>query len=256
MIVSNLATYPPRTGNIPEVLRRLSPQVDQVNIVLNEFESVPDECKGFDNVNPILPHEDTKDVGKFLPDVSGADYVLLHDDDILYPPDYVERSIAELEKLPFERAAGGYHGSIYRCPKLKPTIKSIKANIRFRMSPSHIARFRRFLHFGETYHDAILVDQLGTGAVITRGADMPSYEYMRTSQQFVDVRYAKWCAEQGIERVSLPREGSWLRTIKMEESILRGFTYQHHDHVAKEIWSFALKHAGRGDVVASKHQAS
>ena len=247
MIVANLATYPPRAEFLPNVVAAISPQVDRLNIVLNEYASVPEFLSGYSNVNTIIPDHDTKDAGKFFPDCARAEYVLLIDDDIVYPDDFVALSIARMRALGPGRYLGGYHCSIYNRPGLRPiSIKSIKANIRFWVSPSHIVRFRRILFFGHHILNPVIVDQIGSGTAIIRGADFPPYEFMKSSQRFVDVRLARWCFEQGIVRVSLPRKKGWLRGsdsegVVFEETIHGDFTQKHHKHVAREIRSFAFK---------------
>lgn len=247
MIVANLATYPPRLKFLPRVVERIAPQVDCLNIVLNEYESVPDVLHNHDNVNAIIPPHDTKDAGKFYPECSHAEFVLMIDDDVVYPGDFVVRSVERMKSLGSGRYLGGYHCSIYRRPALRPlSIRSVKSNIRFFISPHHIARFREFSHFGHTISDPVIVDQVGSGAAIMRGADLPPYDFMKTSQKFVDVRLARWCHENGIVRVTLPREKGWLRPsssegVDFEETIVHSFTEKHHKHVAKEIRSFAFK---------------
>lgn len=254
MIIANLATYPPRADFLPNVVDAISPQVHQLNIVLNEYDTVPEFLSGYKNVNAIIPDHDTKDAGKFLPDCTQADYVLLVDDDIVYPSDFVALSIARMRALGPGRFLGGYHCSIYRRPALCPiSISSIKANIRFWVSPHQIARFREVLHFGHSVSNSVIVNQIGSGAAILRGSDMPPYAFMRSSQKYVDVRLARWCFEQGIVCVNLPRERDWLRLsdsegIEFEETIYRDFTLKHHKHVAKEIRAFAFKDRRVGHV--------
>ena len=70
MIIANLATYPPRRENLLPVVQAIAPQVDQLNVVLNQYDAELPELVDIPNVKQIIPHEDTKDVGKFYPDVS------------------------------------------------------------------------------------------------------------------------------------------------------------------------------------------
>jgi hypothetical protein len=247
MILANLATYPPRAEFLTNVVDAVSPQVDRLNIVLNEYKDIPEFLSEYTNVNAIIPDHDTKDAGKFFPDSSEAEYVFLIDDDVVYPHDFVALSLDRMRALGAGRYVGGYHCSIYRRPALFPiSAKSLKANVRFWGWPSHIARFRKFFTFGHTTSNPIYVDQVATGAAVMRAREMPPYEFMKTSQKFVDVRLARWCFEQGIMRVNLPREKSWLRQcdsegVIFEETISEDFTQKHHKHVAQEIRSFAFK---------------
>lgn len=246
MIIANLATYPPRQEFLPTVLDRIVPQVDRINLVLNEYVNIPPQMKRYDNVIPILPDHDTKDAGKFYPDASGADYVFFIDDDILYPSDFVSRSVERMKALGDGRFLGGYHCSVYKRPSISPSLRSIKSFIRFKLYPNRVAGYRSFYHFGIKQKKPIYVDQIGSGAAVMRGRDVPSYSYMQTSQKFVDVRLARWCFEQKISKVSLPREAEWLRPcravgVTFEETIHESFTNRHHANVADEIWQFAFR---------------
>ncbi len=241
MIVANLATYPARKNHLRQVVAAISPQVDRLNIVLNEYDAIPQYLSRYTNVHGIIPDHDTKDAGKFYPDTTGATYVVLIDDDIGYPSNFVSTLVESVQATGLARIFAGYHTSIYHRPPISGTVYALKRLVRFYLSPNHIARFRTIHHFGKTLDQNIYVDQIGTGAAIITGADMPSYRHMRSSQKFVDVRIAKWCFERAIPRVSLNRISDWLTYYDVDESIFTTFTQQHPKHVATEIWSYAFK---------------
>ena len=120
MIVANLATYPPRRRNLMRVVADIAPQVDRLNVILNQYDRVPEALSAFGNVVPLIPGEDTKDTGKFYPDVSGAQWVFMVDDDILYPADFIARTLRLARETGIDRFCAGYHGSLYlRRPKPK-----------------------------------------------------------------------------------------------------------------------------------------
>lgn len=243
MICANLATYPPRRSNLLRVVKSVSPQVDRLNVVLNQFSSPLRELQRFENVRQIIPDEDTKDAGKFYPDVSGADFVLLIDDDLIFPEDFVAQSVASLKALG-PGYMGGYHGSVYERPRPAFSLRALRRWLLY--SAGRIADNRRILRFYEGLEHPVLVDQIATNTAIMRGCDLPPFEFMRDSQKFVDVRLARWCFEQGIRPVCLPRTSGWLGEVRFEETIYRGFTRRNPPHVAKEIWSYAFKIEGSG----------
>ena len=241
-IVANLATYPPRRDALPRIVQAIVPQVDQLNIVLNEYDAVPEELAGLDGVNPILPEEDTKDVGKFYPPVSG-DYTLLIDDDIIYPPDYVARTVARFEQIATPRAIGGYHTSTYRLPRPWRGLAECRRLLAFRWD---IAADYRVVHvFFKGLEAHLIVDQVASGCCILRSQDMPPYAYMRDSRKFVDVRLAAWCFEQGIQPVALPRTADWLKPVDYDETIFDDFTSKNPPHVSAEIRRYAFRVPGR-----------
>ncbi len=241
MIQANLATYPPRLSNLENVVRALNPQVDRLNVVLNQFEDVPAFLSDYDKVVPIIPDEDTKDVGKFYPSSEEATYVFFVDDDVVYPAEYIAQSVAAFEKLQNPRSFAGYHCSTYVRPKFSLTPQGARNYFRLVVKPRKIDGYRHFIHFGTTTDRFVLVDQVATNASMMRGSDMPPYAYMRDSQKFVDVRIAKFCFENGIDRVSLPRQKSWLSEVPFEETIVHGFTTTSPAHVGREIWEYAFK---------------
>ncbi len=243
MIVANLATYPSRRQNLEKVVAVISPQVDRLNIVLNQYDTAPDELKKYPNVFPFILEEDLKDVGKFYPDVSDAKYVFLIDDDIIYPSDYVSTTITRFEALASQNCIGGYHGTFYLKPRLSEYLRYPGLLFTYK---KRIADFRKAFGFFNELKMATVVDQIGTGTAILRGKDIPPFEYMRTSPKYVDVRFAHWCFERGIAPVCLPRAADWLGLIGVDESIYASFTTKNPGHVNDEILTYAFKVSSSG----------
>jgi hypothetical protein len=84
----------------------------------------------------------------------------------------------------------------------------------------------------------VLVNQLGTGCAMTRGDLLPPMDYMATSQRFVDVRFARYCHENGIGMVCMARPDQWIRDLQPEESIFESYTRIHHGEQLGEILTF------------------
>ncbi len=110
MIVANLATYPPRRDGMLDVVRALAPQVDRLNVVLNEYDVIPAELASIDRVVPVIPEENTMDVGKFYVQPAAEDLVMYVDDDIYPRADFVSRSVERFCALGPGKWLGGYHG--------------------------------------------------------------------------------------------------------------------------------------------------
>ncbi|MBY5973857.1 glycosyltransferase [Ferrimonas balearica] len=250
MIVANLATYPPRRKNLKPVVEALLPQVDQMNLVLNEYEGALPEFEGITKLNQIVPQSDTKDVGKFYPDVSGADYVLFVDDDLIYPSDYVARTVERFEALGAGSYLGGYHASLYYKPRFTFDPSGLNRYLKS-LNPRRVADFREAYQFNEALEQPTVVDQIATNAAIIRGVDMPPLSFMADSQKFVDVRLARWCFERGIVPVALPKDKDWLGEVTFDETIYHGFTRKNPRHVADEILSYAFKIPGRGKALTT-----
>jgi hypothetical protein len=190
------------------VISALAPQVDRLNLCLNEYRQVPDFLARYPNLHLHLPTEDLKDEGKFIFEVAADDDVLLVDDDILYPPDYVERMLSFHKVLNFPCAIG-VHGIIY--------------SDFFDGRP--LARLVAVFH--EPLVKYMVVNQLGTGTVLTKGRFLPLRSFMQGSAQFVDVRFARHCLAHGVSLICVPRAKGWLRIVNSGgTSIFDSFTRQ------------------------------
>lgn len=244
MLIANIATYPPRAGRLEQVMSIIAPGVDRVNLVLNEFEEIPAHLAKHDNVIPVIPQEDTKDTGKFLPEVGENDLVFLVDDDLIYPTDYFSRSADLYEALGQGKWVGGYHGTYYsRVPK-KITPKKLLQIVPVFMGNRE--PFKNTYHYAKRLSKHRRVAQIGTGTAVLRGNLMPPFEYMRTSQKFVDIRFGRWCAEQGISMVCFSHERDWMNKISFRETIRNTFTRHLPEEVVDEIRSYALGLQGMG----------
>ncbi len=101
--VAYMATMPPRVVALNETIPKILAQVDHLHIYLNEFETIPDVLfhpkittyRSQDHMGDI------GDVGKFLLCHTWHKldaYIFTMDDKIIYPPDYVKKSIEAIEK--------------------------------------------------------------------------------------------------------------------------------------------------------------
>ena len=246
-IVANLATYPARVHRLRSVVAALAPQVDVLNIVLNEYASVPDELPRPSNVRPIVPDVDYKDVGKFHPATAPDDLVFLVDDDLEYPADYVAATRRQVEALGGGPCVYGYHGTVYAKPRFGLSPRRFGRWLRY--GPERILEGKEVHRFGEALDRAVVVDQIGTGTAVLAGSLMPPMEYMLSSRKFVDVRMARWCFERAIDMVCLPRKAGWLSEERQETRIF-DFTRSNPPEVAAEVASFAFKNPRRGRVYA------
>ena len=220
--VAQVATYPGRLANLPVMLESVAPQFDEIHVVLNEFtKRQQQKLPRLDNVHYEIPPEDLKDTGKFWRTPGQGEYVFLMDDDLTFPPDYVDKLIDFHRRLPTSRAVVGLHGVIY--------------SDLFEGAPA--SRF--VAKFDKALDKPILVNQLGTGVLMLPGELMPPFEFMRTSQRFVDVRFARYCHENNIGLVCVPRAAGWVVDQEPEESIFLTYTRERQSEQLPEIIQFA-----------------
>ncbi len=224
MIRAQMATYPARLGHMVQAVRSIAPQVDRVFVVLNEYDAAPAELAGMDNVEPVLPEADTKDTGKFLPEAKPEDDVFLVDDDIIYAPDYVSHTLSSAAATGRQNAVFGYHGSYMR--------RGFRKN----------GYQRKVFNFRKALEAPVFVDQLGTGTVYLKGAQVPAFAAMETAQRFTDIRFARLCHEAGYERICLARRAGLLNEIKSDETIWHEFTKGLPDPVFAEVKVYGRRH--------------
>lgn len=216
-----MTTFPARLDTLQSSLDTIVRQVDRVNLVLNEYSEVPKFLSNYASVNPIIPETDLKDTGKFYPETAPSDYVFLVDDDILYSSNYVSLLRERFDECTDKNIVVGLHGTIYRIPT-----KSL--------------RDRQRLDFRASLRSNTYVDQLGTGTVLTRGRNMPDFDAMKTSQRFVDVRFASWCFKNDISLMAVARKRGTAKQIKIKSASIYGsFTRNSPENVLAEAQEFA-----------------
>jgi hypothetical protein len=227
MIRAHMATFPVRSDVLPRAIADICAQVDRLFLVLNEYLVIPDYIKSNPKVEAVIPAQDLKDVGKFYFPPAPDDIVFFVDDDVKYPENYVVYSLGLAQQIGLEKNVFGYHCSIYEDELSKG------------------ANSRHVLHLRKPVSDFLCVDQVATNAMIALGRNVAPLPYMQGAQKFVDVRYAKWLFEQGVDSVALPRERRFLHGLASEnpedKSIWATFTRHSPQLVLDEIKSFAGK---------------
>jgi hypothetical protein len=219
--VGQVATYPARVQNLPRMLESVVGQLDEVHVVLNEYTHRQQrELPTYDNVRYLIPETDLKDTGKFLRPASADEFVFLMDDDLVFPADYTATLIDFYRRSPSHRVAVGLHGVVY--------------SDLFEGAPS--SRF--VAKFDKALAQPMLVNQLGTGCLMLRGDLMPPFAFMQSSQQFVDVRFARHCHEAGIARLCISRPAGWVVDQVPETSIFETFTRLRHVEQLDEVLTF------------------
>ena len=62
---------------------------------------------------------------------------------------------------------------------------------------------------------------------------------MKTSARFVDLRFARYCQENGFQRICIAREKGWMRELNSGKSIFDDFTTKWPPEIVKEAQSVA-----------------
>lgn len=148
-VFAGVASIPAREQSLKKIVRRLLPQVSRMGVYLNGYDRVP----GFLRKPGIVvarsqDHGDLRDNGKFFfLNRSEAPLYAAVDDDLLYPPDYVETLVEALDDSG-ELTAVGAHGALYPSPIVE------------------LFEPRILLHFSDPLPYVMPVQLLGTGTLL------------------------------------------------------------------------------------------
>lgn len=106
-VSANIASLPNRIEQLKKTVASLIYQVDEINICLNNYEFNPFD--GVDKVNIVFSNNALGDAGKFLFLDTFEGYYFTCDDDLIYPPTYIEDTIKEVDKY----GVVSYHGRTF-----------------------------------------------------------------------------------------------------------------------------------------------
>ena len=185
-----MAAVPWRENVLKQVVESLLPQVDQLNIYLNDWEKIPDFLSS-SKVNAVQSQNEIGDLGdrgKFYWCNQIRGIHLTVDDDILYPPNYVDSILEGMNRN--QGAAVTFHGSI-----LKSQSFSEKKTI------SHFAR--------DSSND-LSVTIGGTGVMAYNTKDVTiNFESFKCNY-WADGWFAFQTRNEGIPIISLRHAKDWL----------------------------------------------
>ena len=176
-----------------ETVQSIYKQVDRVFIVLNEYKNVPQELNLFGNIEAIIPNHNLKDTGKFYFSPDTNDIVFTIDDDIIYPPDYVTKTLRQAERIGLDKNIVGYQANTW---VYKKNLNSFG--------------WRNFMFF-KPLKKLCLVDVIGTGTACMLGKNTPMLLPLKGSEGFVDIRYSNIQKDNFRKCWSLPRAGEYLK---------------------------------------------
>lgn len=116
MIIAAMASMPERVDVLREVVLSIRPQVDALRVYLNNFETAPDFLNPGEATLSSNASGDLGDAGKFYWfDKEPHTHYLTVDDDMFYPPNYVEILKSEFDSRN-KKAVVGVHGFVFSEP--------------------------------------------------------------------------------------------------------------------------------------------
>jgi glycosyltransferase involved in cell wall biosynthesis len=114
-IFIGIAAIPERESALQKTIESLISQVAKIGVYLNGWKKIPDFLRHEKIEIAGYQGQDLGDVGKFfwVDDHDGVYFTC--DDDLVYPKDYVKRTIDKLKEYNY-KAAIGWHGSLIKEP--------------------------------------------------------------------------------------------------------------------------------------------
>ena len=199
-VTVSMASFPPRRERMLKVVERILPQVDQLNIYLNDYDKVPPELIN-EKITVVLGKEavgDLRDNGKFyfLNEVETGFHFTI-DDDIEYPRNYIQQMILKIEQYG-RHALVGVHGVIFDQPIerffLRRTVYGFQRN-----------------QIRDAFVNLIGTGTLGyhTSAITLRLSDF-------TETGMADVFIAVRAKQQGVPIICIQRPKGWLEEMDSE----------------------------------------
>lgn len=200
-VIANICSIPEREGLLKQALESFSSQVDEINLYLDRYSEIPNfvkKCHPNIKVHLSKDHPGLRDNGKFLsfsPTISDCYYFTM-DDDIVYPPDYIEHMVQGIESYS-RRAVVGLHGV------LLPEYPE-----------GYFTSFRKVHSFNYGLETNVLVNNLGTGTVafhssVMRGLNLSHFKKPGMADLYLSV----FCKCQHIPMIALSRPDGWLREL-------------------------------------------
>ena len=128
LITANIATIPERLDIALKAINSIYDQVEQIRVYLNNFDEYPGNL--IDDKIKLMIGEDLKSTGKFYWSMEKNQYYFSLDDDLIYPPSYVNDHL-EILKLHDDSIAVTLHGKILNNTPINNFFKDgIKKNYR------------------------------------------------------------------------------------------------------------------------------
>jgi hypothetical protein len=199
---ANIATMPGRELQLEQTIKSIYSQFDVIRVVCNEMAAVPD-CLKLPKIQPIMGQPNYTDNGKFysLDKIKANEYYFTLDDDIIYPSDYVDKTIDFINQF---GCIVSYHGRI---------LKGLDLNY---------YRGHHFFHCNAEKKQSYKLDVCGTGVTAFRTdyfkpTNILNSEYKRMS----DIVFSLEAAKQNKTIGLMTSSKDWIKPQMVIESIYR-----------------------------------
>jgi hypothetical protein len=193
---ASMASIPSREKMLRRTVASILKQVDGLNVYLNGYRETPSFLLD-PKIHVVHSREygDLRDNGKFFfLDSVLSGYHFTIDDDIVYPPDYVQKCIVKIEQYD-RRAVVGCHGVNLASPV------------------EHFMKGREVLHFKGALARDRLVNLLGTGTTAYHVDALELSINDFESPGMADLWLAAAAKRQRVPMIAIQRPEQWLKPL-------------------------------------------
>jgi len=192
MTYCGLATMPEREELAIKTIASISPQVDRMFVVFNEYKKIPAWVDSFPNVEPYCGSGKWGDAAKFMFVDFCDGYYFSIDDDLIYPPTYVEDMIEAIDNHDcIVSLTGKWYGSL--------PVYNWRTDFSVRV------------HCLKDWVENVIVHVGGTGVMAfhTDFFDLKFTDFKR--KNMADIWVAKVAHEQDVPIMALPHKANYLK---------------------------------------------
>jgi hypothetical protein len=232
--VATIATMRSRLESFRMVFQIVRPQVEHVFVYLDGYDNPPSFLKGLAGVSV---HR-AEDVGNMhaasrllcLRELTSPSVVAIVDDDILYPPDYVERLTRALQRFR-GNALVGVHGRVFTPPHRSYVRDAVP------------------LYFGIKLERAQSVHELGTGTCAFVSNRLPLDPRGWDRFDMSDITVAIEAQKRGLPRIAIARPAGWMRPIELgqDDSIWSRTQKDETEHIRRMKFLLGLYASSEGE---------
>ena len=219
-VVFNIATIPDRKQQLLKTIDSIINQCDEVNVMLNLYEQIPEELKGNKKIKCHICDNVISDGYKFLCAKNYKDaYLFFIDDDIIFPEDYAEVMISYLERYGTWNTAISLHGRKFK---------------NYPITSYYRDAGREIYHCLENVSNDVKVDFIGTGAMCCHSDLFKNFNLsIFTNASMADIIMSKYFVENKVDMYCVAHERSYLKYQKVNTTICG--TFSKRDGIQTEI---------------------
>ena len=195
---ATIATMASRVETFQQVLPVIHAQVDHVFVYLDGYDAVPGFLQDFDRISVYRAEEvgDLHCSSRFLclQHLDTPTVVVSVDDDIIYPPDYVDRLVEALHQAE-GLALVGVHGRIFRPPHRSYVHDAAAFQFAQELvKPTHVHELG-----------------MGTSAFVSSQFDIDPRQWDRFDMD--DIVAAIEAQRRGLPRIAVARPAGWMKVL-------------------------------------------